>query len=122
MRSIFHRVYFSTSFFTSWAQRYCNHPSAKKQPFLPPSNNDAHPIILYFTTLYIVHRTYEDCRTVRSILRDLCIPSTSVTSLWTETTQTNSRGSSTRRWSPSPWSSWAGTTSAEPPPTRLVEG
>ncbi|KAJ4827902.1 hypothetical protein Tsubulata_021762 [Turnera subulata] len=76
-RSVFHRVRFSTSFLPSWTHqhRHCNqHPPAKKQPFPPPPNSDAHPIILYFTTLRIVRRTYEDCRAVRSILRGLRVP------------------------------------------------
>uniref|UniRef100_A0A2C9VSF4 Glutaredoxin domain-containing protein n=1 Tax=Manihot esculenta TaxID=3983 RepID=A0A2C9VSF4_MANES len=40
----------------------------------PPPNQDDHEIILYFTSLGIVRKTFEDCRTVRSILRGFRVP------------------------------------------------
>uniref|UniRef100_A0A2C9VNJ8 Glutaredoxin domain-containing protein n=1 Tax=Manihot esculenta TaxID=3983 RepID=A0A2C9VNJ8_MANES len=40
----------------------------------PPPNQDDHKIILYFTSLGVVRKTFEDCRTVRSILRGFHVP------------------------------------------------
>ncbi|KAK9126727.1 hypothetical protein Scep_015573 [Stephania cephalantha] len=39
----------------------------------PPPDSDAR-IVVYFTSLRIVRRTYEDCRAVRMILRSLRVP------------------------------------------------
>lgn len=58
--SIFHRVRISTSVLRAWAN------SARTTlPAPQPS------VTLYFTSLRVVRRTYEDCRAVRSILRGL---------------------------------------------------
>ncbi|KAJ0102610.1 hypothetical protein Patl1_06663 [Pistacia atlantica] len=61
--SIFHRVRISTSVLRSWAHKN-SIPSAHLF-FRPPHQG----IIVYFTSLHVVRKTYEDCRTVRSILR-----------------------------------------------------
>ncbi|KAM7271811.1 hypothetical protein ACFE04_031025 [Oxalis oulophora] len=37
----------------------------------PPNGNNA--IVLYFTSLHVVRRTYEDCRSVRSIFQSYCV-------------------------------------------------
>uniref|UniRef100_A0A7N0RIW0 Glutaredoxin domain-containing protein n=1 Tax=Kalanchoe fedtschenkoi TaxID=63787 RepID=A0A7N0RIW0_KALFE len=57
--SLFHRVLVSTSFLR-----------ALKSP--PPTAD--HAIVVYFTSLRVVRRTFDDCRTVRSILRSLRAP------------------------------------------------
>ncbi|OWM87397.1 hypothetical protein CDL15_Pgr022508 [Punica granatum] len=59
--SIFHRVRISTSVLRAWANN--SRPAIHAPP--PPS------VTLYFTSLRVVRRTYEDCRAVRSILRGL---------------------------------------------------
>ncbi|KAJ0045866.1 hypothetical protein Pint_06565 [Pistacia integerrima] len=61
--SIFHRVRISTSVLRSWAHKN-SIPSAHLF-FRPPHQG----IIVYFTSLHVVRKTYEDCRAVRSILR-----------------------------------------------------
>ncbi|KAG6599978.1 hypothetical protein SDJN02_04695, partial [Cucurbita argyrosperma subsp. argyrosperma] len=58
--SIFHRVRLSTSLFRSWSHR-----------LIPDSD---HRIVLYYTSLRVVRRTFEDCRVVRSILRCFRVP------------------------------------------------
>ncbi|KAJ9175933.1 hypothetical protein P3X46_014432 [Hevea brasiliensis] len=67
--SIFHRVRIATSLL-----RHHHRHHSKTSTISPPSNQDEHDIILYFTSLRIVRKTYEDCRTVRSILRGFRVP------------------------------------------------
>ncbi|KAG8641699.1 hypothetical protein MANES_12G023000v8 [Manihot esculenta] len=63
--SIFHRA----------SPLYRHHRNRSKTFIIsPPPNQDDHKIILYFTSLGIVRRTLEDCRTVRSILRGFHVP------------------------------------------------
>ncbi|XP_030540431.1 uncharacterized protein At5g39865-like [Rhodamnia argentea] len=67
--SIFHRVRVSASVLRAWAQAQA-HRGVDVQP--PPGK---HPcgsdltVVLYFTSLRVVRKTFEDCRAVRSILR-----------------------------------------------------
>ncbi|CAN0888439.1 Uncharacterized protein At5g39865 [Linum grandiflorum] len=65
--SIFHRVRISNS-----VLRYLRKPI----PSPPQQQQLQQPdcIVLYFTSLRVVRRTFEDCRTVRSILRGLRVP------------------------------------------------
>ncbi|CAK7325906.1 unnamed protein product [Dovyalis caffra] len=70
--SLFHRVRISTSVLRTWAHRNV-HPSIRQSKSLPHHHDPQH-IILYFTSLRIVRRTFEDCRSVRSILRGFCVP------------------------------------------------
>ncbi|KAG8644667.1 hypothetical protein MANES_11G152178v8, partial [Manihot esculenta] len=67
--SIFHRVRIASPL-------HRNHHGNHSKTFIisPPPNQDDHEIILYFTSLGIVRKTFEDCRTVRSILRGFRIP------------------------------------------------
>lgn len=66
--SIFHRVRISTSVLRSWAQK-------NAVPYLqPPLRLPSQSIVVYFTSLRVVRRTFEDCRTVRSILRGFRVP------------------------------------------------
>ncbi|XP_010257069.1 PREDICTED: uncharacterized protein At5g39865-like [Nelumbo nucifera] len=87
--SIFHRVYVSTSVILAWASRPSRsvHPPPPSSSSLPPSSppeaNVQHlprqssihlpgadkRIVVYFTSLRVIRRTFEDCRDVRSILR-----------------------------------------------------
>ncbi|XP_023512265.1 uncharacterized protein At5g39865-like [Cucurbita pepo subsp. pepo] len=55
--SIFHRVRLYTSVLRSWSHRRLQLPDSE------------HRIVVYHTSLRVVRRTFEDCRTVRSILR-----------------------------------------------------
>ncbi|KAJ9160370.1 hypothetical protein P3X46_025778 [Hevea brasiliensis] len=64
---IFHRVRIATSLL------HHRHHS-KTSIISPPPNHGYHHITLYFTSLRIVRKTFEDCRTVRSILRGLRVP------------------------------------------------
>ncbi|XP_057522456.1 uncharacterized protein At5g39865-like [Amaranthus tricolor] len=52
--SIFHRV-------KTWATRH------QAQPNPPPDSDNK--VVVYFTSLHVIRRTYEDCRAVRSILK-----------------------------------------------------
>ncbi|KAG8651482.1 hypothetical protein MANES_07G132900v8 [Manihot esculenta] len=63
--SIFHRD-------SPLHRHYRNH--SKTFIISPPPNQDDHKIILYFTSLGIVRKTFEDCRTVRSMLRGFRVP------------------------------------------------
>ncbi|KAF8394877.1 hypothetical protein HHK36_018814 [Tetracentron sinense] len=76
--SIFHRIRVSRSVLRTWS-------SCSTLPDLPPEPNAPPPlpspdpsitlvgaekrIVVYFTSLRVVRKTFEDCRTVRSILR-----------------------------------------------------
>ncbi|XP_039173902.1 uncharacterized protein At3g28850 [Eucalyptus grandis] len=81
--SIFHRVRIS-----SWAHRnsapsspttrhhYLSSPPSSPKPKhrLGSSDKDKPAIVVYFTSLRVVRKTFEDCRAVRSILRGLHVP------------------------------------------------
>ncbi|CAN0909800.1 Uncharacterized protein At5g39865 [Linum grandiflorum] len=66
--TVFHRARISNSLL-----RYLR---KSLPPALPPAPPTAAPevVVLYFTSLRVVRRTYEDCRTVRSILRGIRAP------------------------------------------------
>ncbi|XP_044508901.1 uncharacterized protein At5g39865-like [Mangifera indica] len=66
--SVFHRVRISTSVLRSWANK--NSIPSSNPSFRPPHKG----IIIFFTSLRVVRKTYEDCRTVRSILRAYRVP------------------------------------------------
>lgn len=63
--SVFHRVRISASVLRSWAH---------KNPIPSSLRIPNQGIVVYFTSLRVVRRTYEDCRTVRSILRGFRVP------------------------------------------------
>lgn len=67
--SIFHRVRLATS-----RLLHCSHYRSKISILSPPPNHSDHHIVVYFTSLRIVRRTFEDCRTVRSILLGYRVP------------------------------------------------
>ncbi|XP_022764465.1 uncharacterized protein At5g39865-like [Durio zibethinus] len=69
--SIFHRVKLSTSVLRAWAHRHA--PSPSSQPSITLPNVDQ-SIVVYFTSLRVVRKTFEDCKTVRSILRGFRVP------------------------------------------------
>ncbi|GMY08275.1 hypothetical protein FCV25MIE_03514 [Fagus crenata] len=73
--SIFHRVRVSTSLIRAWSLRNANLPSIlhSSQPSITVPGADQR-IVLYFTSLRVVRKTFEDCRAVRSILRGLRVP------------------------------------------------
>ncbi|KAJ7963934.1 Glutaredoxin [Quillaja saponaria] len=61
--SIFCRVQISTSIFRSWAP----HSSSSLPLVILPDNDQG--IVVYYTSLRVVRRTFEDCKVVKSILR-----------------------------------------------------
>ncbi|THF94489.1 uncharacterized protein LOC114320639 [Camellia sinensis] len=79
--SIFHRVRIANSVLRAWSTRPPNaSPSSPPQqpsplqsqpPILLPG--DQNRIVVYFTSLRVVRSTFEDCRTVRSILRGFMV-------------------------------------------------
>ncbi|KDP44720.1 hypothetical protein JCGZ_01220 [Jatropha curcas] len=68
--SVFHRVRIATSLLRNHRYHYSKPPIILSSP----ANSDDHDLILYFTTLRVVRKTFEDCRTVRSILRGFRVP------------------------------------------------
>lgn len=82
--SIFHRVTLANSLLRAWSNQpkltYTSSPlspndpraSRVAQPSLIPSSQQR--VVIYFTSLRVVRTTYEDCKTVRSILRGFKIP------------------------------------------------
>ncbi|KAB1217652.1 hypothetical protein CJ030_MR3G012225 [Morella rubra] len=74
--SIFRRVRVSTSLLRAWAHRNATPPpsplhSSQLSITLPGAEQR---IVLYFTSLRVVRKTFEDCRAVRSILRGFRVP------------------------------------------------
>ncbi|XP_030447354.1 uncharacterized protein At5g39865-like [Syzygium oleosum] len=72
--SVFHRVRVSTSVLRAWAHAHrspCQPPPPPPAPAAKqqPSCGSDLTVVLYFTSLRIVRKTFEDCRAVRSILR-----------------------------------------------------
>ncbi|KAF4380112.1 hypothetical protein CsatB_010012 [Cannabis sativa] len=66
--SIFHRVRIASSVLRFWAHhRNPSHPTLS----LPDSDQR---VVIFYTSLRVVRKTFEDCRTVRSILRGLRVP------------------------------------------------
>ncbi|PQP97732.1 uncharacterized protein Pyn_10728 [Prunus yedoensis var. nudiflora] len=65
--SILHRVKISTSVLRLWAHRNATPHSPK----LPDGDQR---VVIYYTSLRVVRRTFEDCKTVRSILRGFRAP------------------------------------------------
>ncbi|KAF8009730.1 hypothetical protein BT93_J0655 [Corymbia citriodora subsp. variegata] len=66
--SIFHRVRASTSVLRAWAA-HADRGGADARGKLPRGPDLS--VVLYFTSLRVVRKTFEDCRAVRSILRGL---------------------------------------------------
>lgn len=70
--SIFHRVTLANSLLRAWsthpklAPRAADEPPRAAQPHPPRSEQR---VVVYFTSLRVVRGTFEDCKTVRSILR-----------------------------------------------------
>ncbi|KAL3717964.1 hypothetical protein ACJRO7_003147 [Eucalyptus globulus] len=65
--SVFHRVRVSASVLRAWAHAHRGGGGGggdAKQPSVPDLT-----VVLYFTSLRVVRKTFEDCRAVRSILR-----------------------------------------------------
>ncbi|XP_009369270.1 uncharacterized protein At5g39865 [Pyrus x bretschneideri] len=60
--SILHRVKISTSVLRLWAHRNATPPDADQR------------VVIYYTSLRVVRRTFEDCKAVRSILRGFRVP------------------------------------------------
>ncbi|GMI84919.1 hypothetical protein HRI_002161200 [Hibiscus trionum] len=65
--SIFHRVKLSTAVLRALGHRHPPQPSTT----LP---NADQRVVVYLTSLRVVRKTFEDCKTVRSILRGLRVP------------------------------------------------
>ncbi|KAH1211836.1 Uncharacterized protein GmHk_14G040185 [Glycine max] len=62
--SLFRRVRISTAVLRAWGASRAAAPAA-----LPPGLDQG--VVVYFTSLRVVRRTFDDCRAVRSILRGL---------------------------------------------------
>ncbi|XVE99811.1 hypothetical protein REPUB_Repub03eG0233500 [Reevesia pubescens] len=72
--SIFHRVKLKTSVLRALAAASHRHaPPLSSQPSITLPNADQR-IIVYLTSLRVVRKTYEDCRTVSSILGGFRVP------------------------------------------------
>ncbi|XP_009369577.2 uncharacterized protein At5g39865 [Pyrus x bretschneideri] len=80
--AIFHRVRVANSLLRAWSTRPPAQPQPKPQPDDGISTKQSEPsissipgaekrIVVYFTSLRVVRPTFEDCKTVRSILRGL---------------------------------------------------
>ncbi|KAM5583148.1 uncharacterized protein ABKV19_003186 [Rosa sericea] len=69
--AIFHRVRVANSLLRAWSTRPKDEPAPTTQ--LEPSSislpGGEKRIVVYFTSLRVVRRTFEDCKAVRSILR-----------------------------------------------------
>ncbi|CAL0307578.1 unnamed protein product [Lupinus luteus] len=63
--SLFHRIRTSTSFLRAWATR--SSPLSSVSVKLPPGLDQG--VVVYYTSLRVVRRTFDDCRTVRTIFR-----------------------------------------------------
>uniref|UniRef100_F6HC84 Glutaredoxin domain-containing protein n=1 Tax=Vitis vinifera TaxID=29760 RepID=F6HC84_VITVI len=72
--SIFHRVRVVTSVLRNWSSTQTNpEPNPKPEPAPPQPcvslTGGDQSVVVYFTSLRVVRKTFEDCSTVRSILR-----------------------------------------------------
>ncbi|XLS74325.1 hypothetical protein HN51_031190 [Arachis hypogaea] len=67
-KSIFRRLRITTSLLRSFSSRSTATTVRRTSPPLPP-DSDAGSVVVYYTSLRIVRRTFDDCRAVRSILR-----------------------------------------------------
>ncbi|MED6207046.1 hypothetical protein PIB30_032278 [Stylosanthes scabra] len=69
-KSIFRRLRTTTSFLRSFTSRSTTSTtSLRRVPPSPPPDSDAGSVVIYYTSLRVVRRTFDDCRAVRSILR-----------------------------------------------------
>ncbi|CAL9756598.1 unnamed protein product [Musa acuminata subsp. burmannicoides] len=66
LRRVIHRARLASS-----ALRALRSAFASAAPSSDPLDRRRHGLVLYFTSLRVVRRTFEDCRVVRSILRGL---------------------------------------------------
>ncbi|PON51390.1 Thioredoxin-like fold containing protein [Parasponia andersonii] len=66
--SIFHRVRISSSVLRLWAHH--RNPA----PHIPPLPDGDQRVVIFYTSLRVVRKTFEDCRAVRSILRGFRVP------------------------------------------------
>ncbi|XP_039027658.1 uncharacterized protein At3g28850-like [Hibiscus syriacus] len=68
--SVFYRIKLSTAVLRAFRPR---HPPPSSQPSITFPNADQR-VVVYLTSLRVVRKTFEDCKTVRSILRGFCVP------------------------------------------------
>ncbi|MED6198588.1 hypothetical protein PIB30_067842 [Stylosanthes scabra] len=72
-KSIFRRLRITTSLLRSFTSRSntssTSSTSLRCVPTSPPPDSDAGSVVIYYTSLRVVRRTFDDCRAVRSILR-----------------------------------------------------
>ncbi|KAG4920205.1 hypothetical protein JHK86_049018 [Glycine max] len=66
--SLFRRLIISPSLIRSFSS-----PRAATSSIEPPPDSDRSAVVVYYTSLRVVRRTYDDCRAVRSILRGFAI-------------------------------------------------
>ncbi|XP_057981036.1 uncharacterized protein At5g39865-like [Malania oleifera] len=66
--SLFRRVRISTAVLRHWSTASFRLPGPEPDPGPSPPPNSENRIVLYFTSLRVVRKTFEDCRAVRSIL------------------------------------------------------
>ena len=66
--SIFHRVRISHSVLRLWAHH------RNPDPHIPALPDGDQRVVIFYTSLRVVRKTFEDCRAVRSILRGFRVP------------------------------------------------
>ncbi|TKY47572.1 electron carrier [Spatholobus suberectus] len=67
--SLFRRLTLSSSLLRSFGSS----PRAIPSAVSPPPDSDHAAVVVYYTSLRVVRRTYDDCRAVRSILRGFAV-------------------------------------------------
>ncbi|OUZ99151.1 Glutaredoxin [Macleaya cordata] len=65
--SVFHRVRIATSILRSWSSTQNQELNVSEPSISLPDSEKR--IVIYFTSLRVVRKTFEDCRTVRSIFK-----------------------------------------------------
>ncbi|KAH1160458.1 hypothetical protein AAZX31_11G236300 [Glycine max] len=66
--SLFRRLIVSPSLIRSFSS-----PRAASSAVQPPPDSDRTAVVVYYTSLRVVRRTFDDCRAVRSILRGFAV-------------------------------------------------